>query len=117
MISNKPMSHQFFFRLFFLTALIGASVFSMAIQQQLPATSMAQQFTEHGGLVAYGPEQTAANEQIAILISKVLAGARPDKLPIERPTRYELVVNIKAAKALGITIPDAIMAQADRVIR
>ncbi|MDX1440578.1 MAG: ABC transporter substrate-binding protein [Rubricoccaceae bacterium] len=89
----------------------------LAVKQKLPATSMAQQFAVHGGLVAYGPEQNSANEQVAILIGKILGGAKPAELPIERPTRYELVVNVKAAKALGLTIPDAIMAQADRIIR
>ena len=89
----------------------------MAAKQQLPATSMAQQFAVSGGLVAYGPEQNSASERVAILVAKVLAGAKPAELPIERPTRYELVVNIKAAKALGLTIPDAILARADRVVR
>ena len=89
----------------------------LATKQKLPATSMAQQFAEHGGLIAYGPEQISANEQVAILVAKILGGAKPAELPIERPTRYELVVNIKAAKALGLTIPDAILARADRIIR
>jgi hypothetical protein len=70
-----------------------------------------------GGLGAYGPEQNSVTERVAILVAKVLAGANPAELPIERPTRYELVVNIKAAKALGLTIPDAILARADRSIR
>lgn len=70
-----------------------------------------------GGLVAYGPEQNSVTERVAILVAKVLAGANPAELPIERPTRYELVVNIKAAKALGLTIPHAILARADRSTR
>jgi len=89
----------------------------LATKQKLPATSMAQQFAEHGGLIAYGPDQTTSNEQVASLVAKILGGAKPAELPIERPTRYELVVNVKAAKALGLTISDDILAQADRVIR
>jgi putative ABC transport system substrate-binding protein len=88
----------------------------LAIELRLPAISMAQQFTDHGGLLAYGPDQDSANERVAVLVTKILGGTKSGDLPIEAPTKFELVVNLKTAKALGLAIPDAIVTQADRVI-
>jgi putative ABC transport system substrate-binding protein len=94
-----------------------ARVGRFAKKQRLPATSMAQQFVEHGGVLAFGPDQASAYERCAALVSNVLGGAKPAELPIERPAKFDLVVGVRAAKELGLKIPDPVLARADRVIR
>ena len=73
----------------------------LAMKHRLPATSMARLFAEAGGTVAYGPDVTAAYERGAVLVAKILGGAKPADLPVERPTKFQLVVNLKTAKALA----------------
>jgi putative ABC transport system substrate-binding protein len=89
----------------------------LALKHRLPATSMFRQFAEAGGAVSYGPDQASAYERCAVLVAKVLGGAKPGELPVERPTKFELVVNLKTARALGLTIPDSVLLGADQVIR
>ena len=94
-----------------------ARVVRLAMKQRLPATSIFRVFAEAGGVVSYGPDLGAAAERGAVFVTKILRGAKPGDLPIERPTRFELVVNLKAAKALNLTIPESVLAGADKVIR
>jgi putative ABC transport system substrate-binding protein len=89
----------------------------LALKHRLPATSFAREFAIAGGAIAYGPEEMSVNESFAVLVAKILGGSDPAELPIERPTKIKLVVNLKTAKALGITIPQSIMLRADEVIR
>ena len=89
----------------------------LALQNQLPATSMSLDFAYAGGLIAYGPEPKLTTESVAVLVAKILAGARAGDVPIERPLKIQLAVNLKTAKALGITIPQSILLRADEVIR
>jgi putative tryptophan/tyrosine transport system substrate-binding protein len=89
----------------------------LALKHKLPATSMTRGFPDAGGTVSYGPERIQIYERAAGLVAKILAGAKPGDLPIERPTKFELIVNLKTAKALGITIPQSVLVQADEVIR
>jgi putative tryptophan/tyrosine transport system substrate-binding protein len=89
----------------------------LALKHKLPATSMTRGFADAGGIVSYGPERFQIYERAAVLVARILAGAKPGDLPIERPTKFELIVNLKTAKALGITIPPSILVQADEVIR
>jgi putative ABC transport system substrate-binding protein len=89
----------------------------LATKERLPATSFFRVFAEAGGTVAYGPEVVSVAERGAVLVTKILNGANPADLPIERPTKFELVVNLKTAKALGITVPESILLRADEVIR
>jgi len=89
----------------------------LAKKHQLPATSMFRPFAEAGGLFAYGPDIPATMDRVAVLLSKVLNGAKPGDIPIERPVKFEFIVNRKAAKALGVTIPDILLSRADEVIR
>jgi putative ABC transport system substrate-binding protein len=89
----------------------------LAAKQRLPATSIFRLFAEEGGAVAYGPEAAAVVERGAVQATRILRGAKPGDLPIERPTKFELVVNLKAARALNLTIPESVLARADRVIR
>ena len=94
-----------------------ARVIRLAQNERLPATSIFPFFPEGGGLISYGPEQGSFNDQGAALITKILRGADPGKLPIERPDRFELIVNLRAAKALGLTIPTDVLVRADRIIK
>ena len=73
-------------------------------------------FVEKGGLASYSPSRYEAGRQAARLADRILKGARPGDLPVERPTRLELVINLKAAKTLGLTIPPGILQRADQVI-
>jgi len=88
-----------------------------AAKSRLPAIGYDRQFAESGGLLSYGPTPLQNFPRIAAQIDKILKGARPADLPVERPTKFELVVNLKAAKALGLTIPQTVILQADQVIQ
>ncbi|HEV8644494.1 MAG TPA: ABC transporter substrate-binding protein [Burkholderiales bacterium] len=89
----------------------------LALKNQLLATSIFRLFAEVGGTLAYGPDIVLVSERGAVLVAKILGGAKPAELPVERPTKVQLVVNLKSAKALGITIPQSILLRADEVIR
>jgi hypothetical protein len=91
-----------------------ARLAQLARQQRLPAISMFVPFAEAGSMLAYGPDNPASAERCAALVAKILAGAKPGELPIERPTKFEFVVNRRTAKALRLTIPYAVLARADR---
>jgi len=94
-----------------------ARLAKLALKQRLPATSMARAFANAGGTIAYGPDLPSTIERSAALVAKILGGAKPGNLPVERPTTFQLVVNLKTAKTLGITIPQSILLRADEVIR
>jgi ABC-type uncharacterized transport system substrate-binding protein len=89
----------------------------LARKQRLPATSMFVLFAEAGGMLAYGPEMTSTAERCAELVAKILAGTKPGNLPIERPSNFEFVFNLKTAKALRLTVPDTVLLRADKIIR
>ena len=82
----------------------------------LPAIYEWAEMAEEGGLIAYGPRLTLIYRQLARLIVKVLRGIKPEDLPVEQPTKFDLVVNLKTAKALGLTIPESLLVRADKVI-
>ena len=94
-----------------------ARLAELAQKARLPATSMFVPFADAGGLIAYGPNIPASFEQCARLIAKVLAGAKPGDLPVERPTKFEFVVNMKTARTLGLKLPDTVLFGADRIIQ
>ncbi len=87
-----------------------------AAQEELPAASSLGAFAAYGGLLSYGPSRAGTERDAADYVDKVLKGASPANLPFVQPTRFELVVNLKAAKALGLTLPPLLLAQADEVI-
>jgi putative tryptophan/tyrosine transport system substrate-binding protein len=88
----------------------------MAIRNRLPATSGLKEFAEAGLLLSYGPDFRTLYGGAAVFIDKIFKGAKPADLPVEQPTKFELVVNLKTAKALGIDIPPTLLARADEVI-
>jgi len=88
----------------------------LAIANQLPAVSWTAEFAKAGGLMAYGPDVLALARRAATYVDKILKGAKPANLPVEQPTKFELVVNLRTARALQLSIPSAILVRADDVI-
>ena len=99
-----------------LTFLNRKRVFDFAAEHRLPAIYETEGFARDGGLMSYGPDGPEISERGANLISRILKGEKPADLPLEQPTRYRLVINLKTAKALGLTIPQTLLVQADEVI-
>ncbi len=94
-----------------------ARIVDFAKKSRLPTMYGLKQFVEAGGLMSYGADIIASYRQAAVLVDKILRGAKPADLPVEQPTKFELVINLKAAKALGLTIPQSLLVRADEVIR
>jgi putative ABC transport system substrate-binding protein len=92
-------------------------IVDFAAAQHLPAMYETREFVDAGGLISYGPSLTTLQRRAAAYLDKVLKGTKPADLPVEQPTRFELVINMKTAKALGITIPRSILVRADHVIQ
>ena len=101
----------------FTLTLSEARVAAFAVRHRLPTISMFRSFAVAGGLLAYGPDQPEYLRRLAAYVDKVLKGAKPSDLPIEQPTKFELVINLKTAKALGLTIPPSLLGRADEVIQ
>ncbi len=89
----------------------------LAAKHALPAIYQSREFVEAGGLIAFGPSYPDLYRRAAGYIDKILKGANPGDLPIQQPTKFELLVNAKAARALGLTIPQALLLRADEIIQ
>jgi putative ABC transport system substrate-binding protein len=93
-----------------------ASIVEFAKQLRLPLVAEFRPLVEAGGLISYGPNQIDMWRRAAVYVDKIFKGANPADLPVEQPTKFELVVNLKTAKALGLTVPQSLLATADEVI-
>ncbi len=89
----------------------------LALKYRLPTVSGQREYAEAGGLIAYGADLPELFRRAAVYVDKILKGARPGDLPVEQPTKFELVVNLRTAKALSLTIPQSVLARADEVIQ
>jgi putative ABC transport system substrate-binding protein len=89
----------------------------LAAKNRLPAIYSRGDFVESGGLMSYGADQSEPYRRVASMVDKILKGAKPADLPVEQPTKFELVINLKAAKQIGLIIPSNVLARADRVIK
>ena len=88
----------------------------LAMVHRIPAIGPAAKFAEFGGLLYYGPRPGQGSTRTAAMVDRIFKGTRPADIPVEQPTQFELVVNLRTARHLGVTIPDAVLARADRVI-
>jgi putative tryptophan/tyrosine transport system substrate-binding protein len=100
-----------------LTYLLKESIAELALRHHLPTITNTNQFAQAGLMMSYGPNLTELYRRAASYVDKILRGAKPADLPVEQPTKFELTINLKTAKALGITIPQTMLLRADEVIQ
>jgi ABC-type uncharacterized transport system substrate-binding protein len=100
-----------------LFAMHPTRIATLAVQSRLPTVGLMREFAEAGGLMTYGPNTAEMFRRAAIYVDAILKGTKPADLPVEQPTTFELVINLKTAQALGLTIPPSLLFQADKVIR
>jgi len=92
-------------------------IIDFLLKNRLPAVFQSSDWVEAGGLMSYGPDYPDLFRHAATQMDKILNGAKPADLPVEQPTKFEFVINLKTAKQIGLTIPPNVLARADRVIR
>ncbi len=91
-------------------------IVELAAKRRLPAAYLSREFVDAGGLMTYGPNYPDLYRRAATLIDRIFKGVKPADLPIEQPTKFELIINLKTAKALGLAIPESFLVRADEVI-
>ena len=99
-----------------LTFRNASRVTALAAKHRLPASYLSRYFVTRGGLISYGPDFADLYFRAGGYVDKILKGAKPSDLPVEQPTKFQLVINMKTAKTLGLTVPPALLARADEVI-
>ena len=92
-------------------------IVDFALRNRLPSIFHSRDFVDAGGLMAYGADFADLYRRAAVFVDKILKGAKPADLPVEQPTKFGLVINLKTAKQIGLTIPPNVLARADRVIK
>jgi putative ABC transport system substrate-binding protein len=92
-------------------------IFELADKNRIPAIHTEQEWANDGGLMSYGANRNEPFRRAAVFVDKILKGAKPADLPVEQPTKFEFVINLKAAKLIGVTIPQSVLFRADKVIR
>ena len=92
-------------------------IVELAGKYRLPAVYGQKEFVDEGGLMSYGVEQDDLHRRAAVYVDKILKGAKPADLPVQQPTKFEFVINLKTAKQIGLTIPPDVLARANRVIK
>jgi putative ABC transport system substrate-binding protein len=100
-----------------LTSLRRSQLAGFSLKTRIPMASGWREFVEAGGLLSYGPNRVQIARRIAYYVDRILKGAKPADLPVETPTKFELVINLKTAQEIGLTIPQSVLYRADTVIR
>jgi putative ABC transport system substrate-binding protein len=94
-----------------------AQIAELAVKRRLPTVGPSSNYAEGGFLISYGPSYVDQSRRAADFVDRILKGAKPADLPVEQPTKFELVINLKTAKALGLTIPQSLLVRADEIIQ
>jgi putative tryptophan/tyrosine transport system substrate-binding protein len=92
-------------------------IVSFALKNRLPSMYSEKVAVDAGGLMSYGADQADSYRRVAYYVDRILKGAKPADLPVEQPTKFELIINLKTAKQIGLTIPQSVLYRADKVIR
>jgi putative ABC transport system substrate-binding protein len=93
-----------------------ARILDFAVNQRIPSMFEEGSYVEAGGLMSYGPNLLGIFQKTAVYVDKILKGAKPADLPVEQPTKFELVVNLKTAKSIGLVVPESFLLRADKVV-
>jgi putative tryptophan/tyrosine transport system substrate-binding protein len=95
----------------------GTRIVKLAAKSRLPTMYPRREYVEAGGFISYGPDRLAQHRRAAYFVNKILKGAKPADLPVEQPTKFELVINLKTAKEIGVTVPPDVLMWADKVFK
>jgi putative tryptophan/tyrosine transport system substrate-binding protein len=92
-------------------------IVGFALKSRLPSMYFAREFVDAGGLMSYGADEVERYRRVAYYVDRILKGAKPADLPVEQPTKFEFIINLRTAKQIGLTIPPNVLARADKVIK